>query len=192
MFLLSLGGLLPGRRPAASAPCLLLLLIAAFTSPGCSPTFNWRELRPQGTPLVALMPCKPEHGTREVPLAGGRAELHMHSCDAGGLSFAVAWVELGEASRAAQALSEWPRASVATLKLEPSQADAPTLQWPVAVKGAAQARGLFAQGTGLQGQAVQMRAAYFSHGSQVYQAAVYGAALPADVAGTFFDALQLP
>lgn len=179
----------PGRWPPLAAGCLAALLLALS---GCSPTFNWRELRPQGTPLLALMPCKPEHATRAVPLAGTQVELHMHSCDAGGLSFAVAWAELGDAARVDAALLEWPRASVASLRLDPGQADAPESRWSASLQGAPRALGVAVQGSDPRGQAMRMRASYFARGSQVFQAAVFGADLPAEVTATFFEALRLP
>lgn len=181
-------GVAPGRRPPTAAP----ILIALFVLSACSPTFNWRELRPEGTPLQTLMPCKPEHATRTVPLAGAGTEMHLHSCDTGGLSFAVAWAELGEPARVDAALAEWPRASLASLRLAPELADSPEARWAFQMPGAPKARGLTVQGTGPQGQAVQMRAAYFARGSQVFQAAVYGPSLPDDVTTTFFEALKLP
>ncbi|WP_439520981.1 hypothetical protein [Hydrogenophaga sp.] len=183
--------------PAGRAPCrcpswvaILPLVVLALSA--CSPTFNWRELRPQGTPLQALMPCKPEHASRSVPLAGAATDMHLHSCDTGGLSFAIAWVELGDAARVDAALAEWPRASLASLRVAPDVVDSPAARWDVRLAGASVARGLAAQGTDPQGQSVQMRAAYFVRGTQVFQAAIYGPTVPAEVSTTFFEALQLP
>ena len=39
---------------------------------------------------------------------------------------------------------------------------------------------------------VQVRAAHFARGTQVYQAAVYGPAPSDEVTGAFFDGLKLP
>lgn len=182
----------PGAGQARRRAAVLLCLVSSSYLLSCSPTFNWRELRPQGTPLQVLMPCKPEHAARSLPMAGAATELNMHSCDTGGLSFAVAWADLGDPARAQVALAEWPRATLAALHMDPAQADAPALAWDAQVRGAQQVRGLNAQGTGPQGRTVVVRAAYFSRGTQVYQAAVYGPAIPAEVSGTFFEAVQLP
>jgi hypothetical protein len=181
-----------GRTPARRRQAATLWLIALWVLSACSPTFNWRELRPAGTPLLALMPCKPEHATRTVPLAGAGTEMHLHSCDTGGLSFAIAWVELGDPARVDAALAQWTRASLASLRLGPEVGDAPDAGWTIQLPGAPNARGLAVEGTGPQGQAVQMRAAYFARGSQVFQAAIYGQSLPGEVVGTFFEGLQLP
>lgn len=182
------GGTLRRRpRPLGLALSSLLILSA------CNPTFNWRELRPAGTPLQALMPCKPETATRPVPLDGGApTELHMHSCEAGGLTFAVAWAELGDAARVPGALGGWRRASLSAVRVDPARADDPATAWNAAVPGATQAMGLAAQGSNHAGQPVQVRAAHFARGTQVYQAAVYGPALSDEVSVAFFDGLKLP
>ena len=115
----------PAYRAAFAAAFLLL-------ASACSPTFNWRELRVDGTPLQALMPCKPDTASRPVPLGGaGTApvELHMHSCEAGGLRFAVAWADVGQPAQVAPALAAWRQASLQAIRA--SGAD-----WPVTLAGA--------------------------------------------------------
>jgi len=167
-------------------PCLALLLTA------CSPTFNWRELRDDAIPLQAMLPCKPERGEREVPLGGTLRTLHMHSCETGGLTFAVAWASLPDAAQAVAALQPWRQATLATLRIDAAQVAEPALAWPARVPGAAQVQGLQASGQGPAGQVVVVRAAYFSHGVIGYQAAIYGARIPDEVASSFFEALRLP
>ena len=166
----------------AAALAALLLSVSA-----CSPTFNWRELRVDDTPLVALLPCKVESATRPVPLAGpaaAPAELHMHSCEAGGLRFAVAWADLGPAVPVEPALNAWRAASLQAIR-------ATGTDWPVRLPGAQWLQGVQAQGTDPQGRAVQTRAAYFAQGTRVFQAAVYGARLPDEPRDAFFAGLQL-
>lgn len=183
----------PGGTPRCRLRPLGLVLFAGLVLSACNPTFNWRELRPEGTPLQALMPCKPESATRPVPLDGGApVELHMHSCDTGGLTFTLAWAELGDAARVPGSLNGWRRASLGAVRVEPARADDPATRWPAAVPGAHQALGLTAQGSDHQGQPVQVRAVHFARGTQVYQAAVYGPTLRDDVTTAFFDGLKLP
>lgn len=182
----------PPRSRRGAAFRVLLLLSASVAGAACSPTYNWRELRLAGAPLVALMPCKPEQAQRPVPLGGAPVELHMHSCEAGGLTFAVAWADLGDAARTSEAIGLLRRASVAAIKVAPDRVDDPALQWTPVVPGADPVRGLAAQGTQHTQRPVQMKAAHFAHGTYVYQAALYGAALPDEVATTFFEGLRLP
>lgn len=162
---------------------------------GCSPTFNWRELRPEGTPLQALMPCKPEVAQRPVPLAGPSATpstLHMYSCDTGGITFAVSWADVGEPGRTGEALALLRRASLAAIRVNPAQVDDPAWQWTPSVDGTQNAKGLKAQGTQHEQRAVQMQAVHFARGQQVYQAAVYGPALTDEMTTPFFEGLRLP
>jgi hypothetical protein len=170
-----------------AASLAALLGIAA-----CSPTFNWREWPVQGTPLHALMPCKPESASRPVPMLGTPVELHMHACEAGGLRFALAWADVGQAAQVPVALAAWRGASLQTLRVTAPSPDDPALAWPVQVDGAPQARGMQAEGTDPQGQPVRSRAAYFSRGTQVFQAAVYGARLNDEAVESFFAGLSLP
>jgi len=167
------------------------LVVCGLGLSACNPAFNWRTLRDDASPLQALMPCKPERAQREVPLGGAARSLHMHSCEAGGLTFAIAWAELDPAADVALALEQWRAASAATLRSTPSQAAhaAPELR---TVPGARQTLSLQAQGTAPTGQPVQVQALYFAQQARVYQAAIYGQKLPEEVSASFFEALRLP
>lgn len=173
--------------------CLLPgLLAVTLALTACSPTYNWREIRPAGSPLLALMPCKPEQAERPAPLGESSVTLHMHSCETGGLTFAVAWAELAASDPSTEALARWRGAALAAIRVDPARAGETDLQWTPAMRGADQALGLVAQGTQHDQRTVQMRAAHFSRGQQVYQAAIYGPALPDEVVTTFFEGLRLP
>lgn len=168
------------------------LLLCALGLAACSPTFNWRETRPAGTPLEALLPCKPDAAQRSVPLLGSPTELHLLSCEAGGLRFALAWADIGDASQASTALAAWRSASLAAIRVSSPPGDETSTAWEVEVPGASATLGVSAQGQDPGGAAVQTRAAYFAHGAQVYQAAVYGERLPTEALDTFFGGLSLP
>ena len=59
-------------------------LAAGLALAGCSPAFNWREVRPENTRLQVLLPCKPDKAQKVVPLGGQATTLSMLGCDAGG------------------------------------------------------------------------------------------------------------
>src|SRR5512133_3858267 len=80
----------------------------------CSPTFNWREIRVEGTGLKAMFPCKPDHATRSVDMAGRPARLQALACDAGGATFAVLFADADPGS-AGEFLAGWRTATVAGL-----------------------------------------------------------------------------
>lgn len=81
----------------------MLLALAA-----CSPALNWREVKPvEAQGLVALFPCKAEAAVRRlaVPgLEGGEVDLHVLSCQAGGMTWALSYLNAGTPQRLAQAL----------------------------------------------------------------------------------------
>lgn len=167
------------------------LVLTCLLVSACSPTFNWRALRDDGTPLQALMPCKPDSAQRDVPLGGALRSLQMHSCKAGGFTFAIGWAVVDEPTGLNEALLQWRAATLSTLGLNPLDLPAgQTATW--VVPGAEQVQTLEAQGTSPAGQAVQVRAVYFGQGTRVYQAAVYGSGLSDDISAPFFEALRLP
>ncbi|WP_300650749.1 hypothetical protein [Hydrogenophaga sp.] len=176
-------------RAKRRIPSLAILCLLALTA--CYPAFNWRELRLEGTPLQALLPCKAETAERTVPLGGASTLLHMHSCKAGGLTFALAWANAADAAAVPALLSDWQRASLAAIRVDPALSADPAYRWNATVAGASLAQGITARGTDPQGQPVQARAVYFARGAQVFQAAVYGASSD-EVNTTFFDGLKLP
>ena len=168
---------------AIPASAALLFMLA------CSPSFNWRDVRPENTRLSLLLPCKPDKAEKVVPLGGRPTTLAMLGCDAGGATFAVAVADLGDEARVAGVLLQWQSLTLANMK-----AGAPQLM-PLKLPGAAalapapvlvKAQGRRADGTVVNGQA-----AYFSQGSRVFQVVMYaGKPLP-EPAETFFSSLKL-
>ncbi|TAG25753.1 MAG: hypothetical protein EAZ37_11585 [Burkholderiales bacterium] len=60
---------------------------------GCTPAFNWREVGFDQAGVTALLPCKPDRGTRAVQLAGQSAQMSMAGCESGGAMFTLSLVE---------------------------------------------------------------------------------------------------
>jgi hypothetical protein len=60
---------------------------------GCTPAFNWREVGFDQAGLTALLPCKPDRGSRTVQLGGQAAQMSMAGCESGGAMFTVSLVE---------------------------------------------------------------------------------------------------
>ncbi len=171
---------------------MLACLAALCTLGACSPTYNWREWRQDGALLQALMPCKPEQADRSVPMGGTQVVLHMHSCEAGAVRFALAWADLDDAARAPQALAAWQLASLRSIRAESTGTKSLSSEPALAVKGADAVLETDAQGVDHQGQGVHTRALYFARGHQIYQAAVFGPRLPDDAVTPFFEGLRLP
>lgn len=169
------------------APRMTALLAALLTVAACSPTYNWREVRPEGTRLALLLPCKPDKAEKTVPLGGRDTPLAMLGCETGGATFAVAVADLGPAANAADVLGQWQRLSLAAI-----QATAPQAR-PLKLPGATgPVQVVSAEGVRADGAPVRFSAAWFAQGSQVFQVVMLGAAPapPADAIETFFSSLR--
>jgi len=165
-----------------------LLLFAAVFATACSPTLNWREVRPQGSGVQALFPCKPAHQTRKVMVTGAAVEMTLHACTAGGATWAIGFAELGEPARVAPALAEL--AEAATRNVAAARTNGREFEVPGMTPNP-QAQRLALSGARPDGSAVLTHVALFSKGTRVFQATVVGAEPPPDAVETFFGALRL-
>lgn len=168
------------------------LLVAVLCSipilNGCSPTFNWRDVRPDQTPLVALFPCKPDQGARVVSLGAKDVTMTMLGCDAGGATFTLAYADLKDAAMTGAGLAQWKAATLGNMRTKSSS------ELPFLLKGARvlpQSVQVEARGFRPDGMAVAVQAVWFAAGSQVYQAAVYADASNHAAAETYFAGLGL-
>lgn len=173
-------------RPTIYLPAVVAALLSLAA---CSPTFNWREVRPEGTRLNLLLPCKPDKAQKVVPLGGQATSLSMLGCDAGGATFAVAVADVGDASQAGPVLAQWQNLTLANMKAAPASRQPIVLKIPGASAGLPVAR-LQAQGQRADGTAVSGQAAYFAQGSQLFQVVMYAPQIAPDVAETFFASLK--
>lgn len=162
----------------------LPLLLAA-----CSPTLNWREVRPAGGELKAMLPCKPDQGSRRQSLAGRELEVQMLGCEAGAALYAVSVTDLAGAGQALAVQVQWQANLLGTMQ---ATASAST---PWALKGAGAAlepRRLSAQGLRPDGRPVQAQAVWFARGTRVYHAVVYAEHISAEMSEPFFGGLEFP
>lgn len=165
------------------------MLFLAVPLAGCSPTFNWREVRLPEAELKALLPCKPDQARREQQLAGRPTTIQMLGCETGGALYAIAVAELGPDTRAEQVQQHWQAQLLATM-----QAGAPTVSG-LAIRGAATSPAplqLDARGRRPDGQPVEVRAVWFARGSRLYHAVLYAPHIRGEMSEPFFGALELP
>jgi hypothetical protein len=101
-------------KSAQSDMILIVISAACLALVACTPTFNWRDVSFEQAPAAALLPCKPDRGSRQVELAGQKLMMHMAGCEAGGAMFAVALVELPDSQKTAAVLSALERDKKAT------------------------------------------------------------------------------
>jgi hypothetical protein len=166
-------------RRLCTGVCLGLLV-------ACTPTHNWREIRPGGAGLVALWPCKPDQAQRTVVLAGREVALHMSSCDVAGQTFAAGAIGLPEGLAASDVVSAWRKASLASLRVAEDRFS----PWQPPLRSGLQAQGWRADGVRHDGQAVHAQAVVLTQGGTVFQLVVYGQPAP-EVLTTWLDGVRL-
>jgi hypothetical protein len=165
---------------------LIYAVLALASLAACNPTFNWRDVRPDDTRLSLLMPCKPDKAQRTVPMAGQPTELMLLSCDAGGVTFALAMADVKEAANTAATLAQWQSATLVNMKAAPATSGV-TFKLTGLASDAVLVK---ATGQRANGQAVSSQAAYFAQGSKVFQAVMYADKIAPDAADTFFSGLK--
>ncbi len=146
-----------------------IFFVAIVSLYGCNPTLNWRDVRVGEDGLKVLLPCKPTEASREVPINGQAATLHLVGCEAGGATFTVARVELATPADALATAVVWPRVNEGTLKATKSAASARSLPGS---DGPGQL--VVAMGQAADSQALSSHAFYFSKGRYAYQAQILG------------------
>lgn len=174
----------PGVRGAAAA------LVAALAGLGCSPTFDWREARPEGEGITLMFPCRPVKAERTTRIGAAAVPLRLHSCSAGGATFALAAADAADPSGVTPMLEAFRVQTASNL------AGTAREQGPFAPPGATpnpRSARLAIVGARPDGRRVVAEAAFFVKGLRLYQASV----LNADAAGgreaadTFFGAIRL-
>ena len=166
---------------------LFAALAALILSTACSPALNWRDVRPGGTRLALLLPCKPDKAEKTVPLGGKPTRLMMVGCNAGGATFAVASADMGEAAMAASVLAQWQALTLENMRAQTAQATALKLPGAAVQPPAVLVK---AMGRRLDGTAVSGHAAYFAQGSQVFQVVLYADQIPPGLSETFFSGIK--
>ncbi len=166
-----------------------LLLMSLLAIVACSPSLNWREVRASQAELKALLPCKPDHGSRKQSLAGLELEVQMMGCEAGGALFAVSSLALDDPSRALAVQLQWQ-----TALLENMHAGTST-STPFRVRGATPFLDpvqLNAQGTDASGRVINAQGVWFAHGNRLYHAVIYAGRIGSEMSDPFFGGLELP
>jgi hypothetical protein len=172
-----------------SAVSRLVAALAACSALACTPTLDWREVRPAGSRAQLMFPCKPASHARQVTLAGASVEMSMYACSAGEATYAIAFADMVAPTHVTPALEELAHA--ARDHLLPT---APPSSAPIRVQGMTpndRAARWQIVGRLPDGRTLQEQAAFFAYGTRVYQATVVGERLDAEALETFFGALRV-
>ena len=162
-----------------------LALLAALAA--CSPALDWREVRPEGSDVTMLFPCRPDKHERTVRIAGADLRMQMHSCDSAGRTFSLAFVDAVEPTRVEPLLAALKASAAANIGGTPAQQ-------PFAPPGATPNPGsalLRVEGRLPDGRRVTEHAAFFVRGLRLHQATAIGETLPEDAVQTYFGAIKL-
>lgn len=155
---------------------------------GCSPSLDWRDVRPEGTTLLALFPCKPSSHVRNVRLLDAAVDLSLYACSADGKTFGVGHADVGDPSRVGMAMDALAGAAAANIRA--AEAPARTLAVPGMTPNA-KSRRVTLTGTLPDGGVVTMEVAVFSSGTRVFQATVLGSKPDRASIDTFIEGLRL-
>ena len=174
----------PGVRGAAAA------LAAAIAAVACSPTFDWREARPDNSGVALMFPCRPVMEARTTRIGAAAVPILLHSCAAGGAVFALAAIDAADPAAVTPMLDAF-RAQTAD-NLAGTATELGAFSPPGATPNPRSAR-LALVGRHPDGRRVVAQAAFFVKGVRLFQATVRNA----DVAGgseavdTFFGTIRL-
>lgn len=172
-------------RPIAAR----VVALAGIWSAACSPTLDWREFVPEGTDISVSFPCRPDRQARPVVVAGAKVQMEMLACSAGDATFALAFADVADPARVADALIDLRATAVRNVGGGEPHA------MPLQIRGMTpndQAGRVSIAGRLPDGAPVQEHVAFFTRGLRVYQATVIGGKPAPAAVETFIAALKFP
>ncbi len=168
---------------------LAVLLLFALALGGCSPTFNWREVRLEQSGVAVLFPCKPETHVRQVELDGQTLSMTLLGCSAGDANFALAYARLGEGRLPGSALRRWRQLTLGNLGAQ----GVSDMAYPLpGARSDPQSVRLGAAGRRPDGSSLAAQAFWFTQDRWVYQASVLSERLREAEVETFMTSIRLP
>lgn len=161
----------------------------------CTPQLNWRELRLAPTSAIALLPCKPDHAERSVPLGDEPTLLVVNGCDAAGGTFALMSAKVAAGRAPDELLAGWQQATLANMRAAGTpqrQPFHPPNALPLAYAERLVAQGQRADGRAVTAQAVWSARAAAGGGTELLHAVVYTPQAEPAVADAFFAGIRWP
>ncbi len=159
---------------------LSVVLLGALA--GCSPSLNWREV--QLGRLQTLLPCKPDHASRNVLLAGQTLAMEVLGCEAEGVLFAISLVRSVDAAQATALLAALRQASLDNVQMRVAQAMANS-------GDADRSTDLLVQGQYPNGSPLQARFKWLQAQGDVYQIAAFAPQLAHEQIDNLVDEARL-
>ena len=186
-----------GFKQLASAGAALL---TAFVLTGCTPDYDWRDIRAPGGEYWVQLPARPALMTRPIHLQGFEVDMTMQGARVKENAFTVALAQLPSGPAEAAGLS--PEGMLAAMREQMLRniGAAPSTPAETAVVdivdlegrrvGKMQLQAIGASGTGRHAN-MQMRARFGQWRGQALQIVAVGPALDAEQAEHFLDSLRL-
>jgi hypothetical protein len=188
----------PGRQRFTEVRAKLpVVLLLAVSGAACTPTLDWREVRPDDTGLTVLMPCRPtahERGVQGLAPNGPSVSMTMHACKAGHVVYGVGWLDVATPAAVGPTMTALLEAAARNT----AAVSASIVQRPVDVVGATPSP--FAQrrswrGAMPDGAVVVQDMMVFTQGLRVFQVSVLGVALrepsiPAQASSPYFESVR--
>lgn len=162
---------------------VLLLWLGA-----CSPSMDWRQIRPDGWAIEASLPCRPASHARTVTLAGEAVSMTVYACTVDGVTFGLASAALSDVRRVDAALIELADAASRNVS---GAVDVEGGADVLGMTPTAAARRVRLHGRLPDGRAVVEHVAFFSFGPRVYQATLLGGSPSLPVVDAFFAGLKI-
>ena len=177
------------RRAAVPAALFAVLLT------GCSPEYDWREIRPVEDGWSAMLPGKPAKLTRRIHLEAIEVPMTMQGAKIGETSFTVAVADLPDDTpatreRALAAMRAGMLRNIGASESRSRAIEIPTIDAGGAATGRLPAERVEANGT-VQGRPVTLLAGFTGQGRRAWQWVVIGPAVDPEQADVFFQGFRV-
>ena len=181
-------------RARAARLTAVMVCLAAFVA-GCSPEYDWREIRPAEGGFAVLLPGKPASMSRPIDLDGMKVTMTMHGAKVGSTTFTVGWADLPDAADATRERAVAAMRTAMVRNLAGSETSSAPVALPVtdaagARRGTHPAQRVDASGS-VSGQPMAMLAGFTARGGRAWQYVVMGPMPDAAQAATFLDSFRL-
>ncbi len=148
----------------------LIFFLLVFALTGCSPKFDWREVKNSEVAFSILMPAKPNSYSRDLRFSDQKLALHMTAAEVDQLSFAVAYTQLNSSDLQNKNLNQ---EKLLNLLKEGMLKNIQASQFKLADERHPKDT-LIAVGVSPKGKEIKMVAKFLQHGSWVIQIVVIG------------------
>ena len=162
-----------------------LVLVCTTTLAGCTPKYDWRDVKGSVVPFTVLMPGKPTIMEKAVGLDGIKAQMSMTAVEIDNVAFAVGSAELANNAQARAALTVMKDTMVKNI-------DGTIVKDDAQFGDTASSIDLVATGVTSAGVKRLLRAHFVANNKRVYQAVVVGPekAMPPEAVETFLNSFK--